>query len=346
VKNDRARVQIGKISQFGLMEMSRQRLRAGVIAGSTVTCPHCAGLGLVRSIESTALRVLRGLEEEAEKNRAAAVTVRIANDVAIYVLNQKRHELARIEGEHGMEISFDPKSDLAAGTFELERTKQRDPSERPRNSAVSIEAGFVPSSEPEPEYDEEVEEEEFIDTEASRPDSDDEDGEERVAPPPGERAERGGDREGRRKRRRGGRGRSRDRESPRPTGADTGVAAAAPTEIQETVSSDDSEFEPAQPGAPLEENGEPRRKRRRRRGRRGGRESEDRPAGSESQGGFTKEVDRFGAVPDEIDTTPTDTAPGAPSMPVWSLKDDIPDTTPSDDKSTQKGWWQKAFGGE
>ena len=346
VKNDRARVQIGKISQFGLMEMSRQRLRAGVIAGSTVTCPHCAGLGLVRSIESTALRVLRGLEEEAEKNRAAAVTVRIANDVAIYVLNQKRHELARIEGEHGMEISFDPKNDLAAGTFELERTKQRDPSERPRNSAVSIEAGFVPSSEPEPEYDEEVEEEEFINTEASRPVSDDEDGEERAAPPPGERAERGGNREGRRKRRRGGRGRSRDRESPRPTGADTGVAAAASTEIQETVSSDDSEFEPAQPGAPLEENGEPRRKRRRRRGRRGGRESEDRPAGSESQGGFTKEVDRFGAVPDEIDTTPTDTAPGAPSMPVWSLKDDIPDTTPSDDKSTQKGWWQKAFGGE
>jgi len=75
VKNDRARVQIGKISQFGLMEMSRQRLRAGVIAGSTVTCPHCAGTGLMRSTESTALRVLRGLEEEGEKNRAAAVIV-------------------------------------------------------------------------------------------------------------------------------------------------------------------------------------------------------------------------------------------------------------------------------
>ena len=169
VKNDRARVQIGKISQFGLLEMSRQRLRAGVIAGSTVTCPHCEGLGLVRSIESTALRVLRGLEEEAEKNRAAAVTVRIANDVAIYVLNQKRHELARIEAEHGMEIFFDPKAGIAAGNFELERTKQRDPSERPRNSAVSIEAGFVPSSEPEPEYEEEAEEEEEFVEADSRP---------------------------------------------------------------------------------------------------------------------------------------------------------------------------------
>src|SRR6185437_161267 len=76
VKNDRARVQIGKISQFGLMEMSRQRLRAGVIAGSTVTCPHCAGTGLVRLVESTALRVLRALEEEGEKNRANAITVK------------------------------------------------------------------------------------------------------------------------------------------------------------------------------------------------------------------------------------------------------------------------------
>ncbi len=162
VKNDRARVQIGKISQFGLMEMSRQRLRAGVVAGSTVTCPHCAGTGLVRSIESTALRVLRGLEEEGEKNRAAAVTVQIASDVAMYILNQKRHELLRIETEHGMEISFEPKEGMAAGSFEIERTRNREPGERPRNSAVSIEAGFVPSDEPEADYEEESEEEEEV----------------------------------------------------------------------------------------------------------------------------------------------------------------------------------------
>ncbi len=350
VKNDRARVQIGKISQFGLLEMSRQRLRAGVIAGSTVTCPHCEGLGLVRSIESTALRVLRGLEEEAEKNRAAAVTVRIANDVAIYVLNQKRHELARIEAEHGMEIFFDPKAGIAAGTFELERTKQRDPSERPRNSAVSIEAGFVPSSEPEPDYEEEVEEEEeFVEADSGQPDSRDEDEEDRPAAPAGERGERGDRNAGGRKRRRGGRGRNRDREGPRPSGADTGVAIAAPVDAEAVASADDSEFEPAEPGAPLGENGEPRRKRRRRRGRRGGRDRADRPAGENQAGGFVPEVDRFGTVPDEIDTTPTDTrhTPGAPSAPVWSLKDDIPDTTPMDEpKSSKKGWWQKAFGGE
>ena len=355
VKNDRARVQIGKISQFGLMEMSRQRLRAGVLAGSTVPCPHCDGQGIVRSVESTALRVLRGIEEEAEKNRAAAVTVKIANDVAIYILNQKRHELSRIETEHGMDISFVPKDGLSAGSFELERTKSRDPGERPRNSAVSIEAGFVPSTEPEPDYVEEVdEEEEIIEADNSREDSEEDDGEERPAAS-GERSERGGDRGDReggrgKRRRRGGRGRNRDRDGgPRPTGADTGVAAPAPLPVEGQImaSADDSEFEPAQPGAPLDENGQPRRKRRRRRGRRGGRDRADRPQG-ENGTHAAEPVDRFGAVPDEIDTTPTDArhAPGAPSTPVWSLKDDIPDTTPTDDKPSKKGWWQKAFGGE
>ncbi len=351
VKNDRARVQIGKISQFGLLEMSRQRLRAGVLAGSTVPCPHCDGQGIVRSVESTALRVLRGIEEEAEKNRAAAVTVKIANDVAIYILNQKRHELSRIENEHGMDISFVPKDGLSAGSFELERTKSRDPGERPRNSAVSIEAGFVPSTEPEPDYVEEVdEEEEIIEADNAREDSEEDDGEERPAAS-GERGDRG-DREGGRgkRRRRGGRGRNRDREGgPRPTGADTGIASAAPVEAQAAIAaSDDSEFEPAQPGAPLDENGQPRRKRRRRRGRRGGRDRADRPLDENGAPQAAEPVDRFGAVPDEIDTTPSDTrhAPGAPSTPVWSLQDDIPDTTPTDDKPAKKGWWQKAFGGE
>src|SRR3977135_3693393 len=97
VKNDRARVQIGKISQFGLMEMSRQRLRAGVIAGSTVPCPHCGGQGIVRSVESTALRLLRGVEEESQLQRAAMLKVRTATQVAIYALNQKRREIAHVE---------------------------------------------------------------------------------------------------------------------------------------------------------------------------------------------------------------------------------------------------------
>jgi len=363
VKNDRARVQIGKISQFGLMEMSRQRLRAGVIAGSTVTCPHCAGTGLVRSIESTALRVLRGLEEEAEKNRAAAVTVKIANDVAIYILNQKRHELSRIETEHGMEISFEPKDGLAAGTFELERTKSRDPGERPRNSAVSIEAGFVPSTEPEPDYVEEVDEEEREEIEDQAGESD-EDAEPRsFERPEAARETRDG---GRRRRRRGGRGRNRDRAE----GA-TQPPVEATQSTSEIVAGDDQADDqddgeaqgPADGqnngqsngqanGQPLGENGEPRRRRRRRRGRRGGRERGDRPQGEgmeHHQTGFATEADRFGAVPDEIDTTPSnDKHAPPPAVPSWTSTDDIPDTTPSDDSSkpVKKGWWQRTFSGE
>src|ERR1700742_3496843 len=108
VKNDSARIQIGRISQYGLMEMSRQRLRAGVIAGSTVPCPHCGGQGIVRSVESTALRVLRGIEDEAQKLKASAVTVKVSTDVAVYTLNQKRRELARIEADYGMSVTFSP----------------------------------------------------------------------------------------------------------------------------------------------------------------------------------------------------------------------------------------------
>jgi ribonuclease E len=347
------------------MEMSRQRLRAGVIAGSTVTCPHCAGTGLVRSIESTALRVLRGLEEEAEKNRAAAVTVKIANDVAIYILNQKRHELSRIETEHGMEISFEPKDGLAAGTFELERTKSRDPGDRPRNSAVSIEAGFVPSTEAEPDYVEEVEEEEIAEAEDVAGDSDEGAEPRSFERPEATRETRDG---GRRRRRRGGRGRNRDRgDAP----AQPAIEAAQGT--SESVQGDDQaddqddgeangqssgqssghangQTDGQNSGQQLGENGQPRR-RRRRRGRRGGRERDDRPQGEgmeHHQTGFANEADRFGAVPDEIDTTPSnDKHAPPPAVPSWTSTDDIPDTTPSDDsKPVKKGWWQRTFSGE
>jgi len=365
VKNDRARVQIGKISQFGLLEMSRQRLRAGVIAGSTVTCPYCAGVGLVRSTESTALRVLRGLEEEGEKNRAAAVTVKIANEVAIYILNQKRRELSRIETEHGMQISFEPKEDLAAGTFEMERTKSRDPGDRPRPSAVGIEAGFVSSDEPEPDYPEDVDEEETETEEEETGESEEVVEAQSFDRPEGPRENR---ESGRRRRRRGGRGRNRDRERGERPEQQQPVPAqpieASGGEMAEGEDAPPPQLQNEQNGqAPaLGENGEPRRRRRRRRGRRGGRDrgahGDIAPQGEgaeNQQAAFVSEADRFGALPDEIDTTPSDAKhiPGTPSAPVWTLKDDIPDTTPQDeppvngdDKPKKKGWWQRTFSSE
>ncbi|MBN9546335.1 MAG: Rne/Rng family ribonuclease [Alphaproteobacteria bacterium] len=345
VKNDRARVQIGKISQFGLMEMSRQRLRAGVVASSTVICPHCGGAGIIRSVESTALRVLRALEEEGEKNRASAVTVKVANDVAIYTLNQKRRELARIEAEYGMEVSFEPKEGLMAGHFELDRIRTRDPEDRPRSHAVSIEAGFVPSDEPEDdvvevEGEEEVEETEDVAT------ADEESHQAPQQPREGEGK--------RRRRRRGGRGRNRDR---RPEGADVAAPASDAEGVAvEAGNADQAAGDEDQHGHDDNghanggegQNGEGSgRRRRRRRGRRGGRARDDAQPSAPS---FGSDADRFG-TPDEIDTTPTSTpvhAPGAPSTPVWSLQDDIPDTTPKEEapKPAKKGWWQRAFSGD
>jgi len=164
VKNDRARVQIGKISQFGLLEMSRQRLRAGVVASSTVPCPHCGGQGIVRSVESTSLRVLRALDEEGQRQRASAVTIKVANDVALYTLNQKRRELARIETDYAMAVSFEPKENLVAGTFELERTAARiAPEPPPQKPVISAEMGLAtPTDMSEP-----VEEDEHEDVEAA-----------------------------------------------------------------------------------------------------------------------------------------------------------------------------------
>jgi len=311
------------------------------------------------------------LEEEGEKNRAAAVTVKIANDVAIYVLNQKRHELTRIETEHGMEIFFEPKEGLAAGTFELERTKTRDPGERPRsNAAVSIEAGFVPSTEPEPDFEEETDEEEREEIEAQ---ASQDDGEESSEPRSFDRPE--GPREssegGRRRRRRGGRGRNRDRgerpegqhqQQPVKTAEGSAVEGAPQGEDQANEQFADGQNEaPGQAngqtgGQQAGENGEARRRRRRRRGRRGGRDrgphgdSVPQGEGTEpQQAGFVSAADRFGAVPHEIDTTPSDDkhAP-APTVPSWTPTDDIPDTTPSDESSkpAKKGWWQRTFSGE
>jgi ribonuclease E len=132
VKNDRARVQIGRISQFGLLEMSRQRLRAGVVAGSTIPCPHCGGQGIVRSIESTALRVLRGLEEEAQRQRSSALAVRAPTEVTIYALNKKRREIAHLESEYDLAIHFEGKDEMLAGTFEIERIGHRTSDDRAR----------------------------------------------------------------------------------------------------------------------------------------------------------------------------------------------------------------------
>ena len=106
LKNDRARIQIGRISHFGLLEMSRQRMRTGVLEGSTVVCSHCAGAGMVRSTSSIALHVLRLLEDTLLKSASHNITVRTRTEVALYILNQKRANLRDLERRFGVSITI------------------------------------------------------------------------------------------------------------------------------------------------------------------------------------------------------------------------------------------------
>jgi ribonuclease E len=131
LKNDRARIQVGHISHFGLMEMSRQRLRPSLAETSFITCPHCGGLGHVRSTESAAIHVLRGIEEEGAKRRAAEIVVYAAPQVALYMLNHKRDRLSDIEQRYAMRVLCLGEDSQTTSQFRIERVRAQTTVETP-----------------------------------------------------------------------------------------------------------------------------------------------------------------------------------------------------------------------
>ncbi len=122
---DRARIQIGRISTFGLLELSRQRLRPSLLEVSTEICPRCSGIGVVRSTESTALHVLRAIEEEGIRRRSAEISVTVPSQVALYILNQKRGVIAGIEARYNFRILVAADDSLVPPEFDLQRTGPR-----------------------------------------------------------------------------------------------------------------------------------------------------------------------------------------------------------------------------
>jgi ribonuclease E len=246
LKNDRARIQVGRISSFGLMEMSRQRLRTGVLEASTKPCPHCEGTGLMRTAASAGLSALRIIEDEAARGRGDKIVLRAGREAAVYVLNKKRAELADIEQRYGVSIEVVIDESFEGARMSVESSGPR-PLAAPRAEATAVaedDEDFVEADEDEVE-DEDEEETVEISLE----------GEER-------RDERGddGERHGRkrRRRRRGGRGRGRHEHDDR---------AAATAEGQPA---DDAAAQPeAEAPAADERPSEPKR-RRRRRGKGGG----------------------------------------------------------------------------
>ncbi|SMX28718.1 Ribonuclease E [Pelagimonas phthalicica] len=123
LKTDRARIQVGRISGFGLMEMSRQRLRPGMIEATTQPCPHCHGTGLIRSDDSMALQVLRQIEEEGTRRRSREVLVKCPVAIANYLMNQKREHIAQIEARYGMSVRVEGDPHLVAPDFSIEKFK-------------------------------------------------------------------------------------------------------------------------------------------------------------------------------------------------------------------------------
>ena len=155
LKNDRARIQVGHISHFGLLEMSRQRLRPSLAETSFILCPHCGGTGHVRSTENAAIHVLRGIEDEGGKRRSAEIIVHVSTPVALYLLNHKRERLREIEVRYAMRVIVAADDGQIVPQFRIEKVRTRSPDEMP--VVVTAERSMLPPPVAESEDDEEEE---------------------------------------------------------------------------------------------------------------------------------------------------------------------------------------------
>jgi len=254
LKDDRARIQVGRISGFGLMEMSRQRLRTGVLEASTRACPHCEGTGLVRTASSAGLSALRLLEEEAARGRGSIITLRASQEAAFYVLNNKRRELDEIERRYGVTIVILPDGEVEGARMSVEVGGPR----------PTMQVSYAPV----------VEEADDAETEIDEEEDEEEDETEEVSGRNGRGEERGEGGRKRKRRRRGRRGR-RDDEAHGEDGAGADSEGGYDQRANGDSDADADVEDGAEAGAVSDEaNGEQEGEngqRRSRRGRRGGR---------------------------------------------------------------------------
>ncbi|MEQ9331292.1 Rne/Rng family ribonuclease [Thalassobaculum sp.] len=277
MKSDRARIQIGRISHFGLMELSRQRLRPSLFEASTQVCPHCKGTGHVRSTESSALHVLRVIEEEGLRNRSAELVVYVPASIALYILNHKRERLAEIEQRYGFTVMLEQDESLTPPDHRMDRRRPKTAEER---AAFQSAASALPPP--------------VVEEDDDLVDEVDEDEDERPAGDRSAAAERSSgddERGGRRSRRRRRGGRRRGGE-----GAEDRAAEDRPLEDRPMeAGSEDDEGDADQaehPGSDErageseeDENARKRRRRGRRGGRRRSRRREDETSTGESDSG-------------------------------------------------------------
>jgi ribonuclease E len=300
LKNDRARIQVGRISHFGLMEMSRQRIRSSVLESSTDKCPHCGGSGHVRSVSSVALHLLRMLEEMLLKGATHNLIVRTRSEVALYVLNHKRAHLRDLESRFQITLTVNADATIgAAQPFLIEKGEQ----------VHSIEAAKALAAQATPVTPtvEEAEEDEFVDEDIDEGETQGE------GEPAEEQAAEGETREGetregetregerprgrRRRRGRGGRG-GREGEFTHETAAEHPIVHEGDDAAAPEASGEEAEDRPAHRGE--NGDGEPRR---RRRGRRGGRRNRRGREGEGFQNGgeHHERHEQHGVEPEVVD---------------------------------------------
>jgi ribonuclease E len=300
LKNDRARIQVGRISPFGLLEMSRQRLRPSLAEASTQPCPHCGGTGFIRSVESTALYVLRSIEEEGIRRRSAEVCIYVPTTVALYILNQKRESLAQIEARYGVKVMVARDDSLIPPSFRLERLRAYGAGEAPPLPR-SIQAPSIEEAEEEEEHEED---EETVAALPSRVEA--------AAAGEQETEEERGRRRRRRRRR-------------RPEDAREGRTAPVPVAAEAGESAEAGEA----PAREAREGGDEDRdadgdRRRRRRGRRGGRPRVRR--------------DQVGEAPAEAPAQPPDWQVAAETIEIVPPAADTPSAEETDAAAAFKTW--------
>ncbi len=246
LRHDRARIQVGRISHFGLLEMSRQRLRPSLNETAFVTCPHCLGRGTVRGLESSAVAVLRAVEEECARRRAHEITVHVRTEVILYLLNRKRERLTEIEARWGVHVAFeaDPTLNGAETRIERSRLPPAPPREDERPAAIRMDYAAEDEAEDAPQAEAET---------------------------AAEAAEGGtAEERSRRRRRRRGRGRREDG-SPRPEGEAEGEAGEQQPATEGGVEAAQPEGQDVAEDTPETTAETEEESARRRRGRRGGR---------------------------------------------------------------------------
>ena len=330
MQSDRARIQLGRISPFGLLELSRQRLNPSLVETNFEVCKHCSGTGLTRTVETSAVIALRAIEEEALRGRSNEIKITVHTDIALYIFNHKRDMLATLEQRHGVKVYIHADDALIKPAYNIEGLRSQNQNQRPqRNAPVqTVDMSDLPD----------IPESEITDDSTVSEDDSGEEGNDR-----GDRGNAGfardrNDRNNRKRGRRGGK-RGRDREprggavnaeQPQPSDAGLDVFVGAEGGVQAPAT-------PTTEGAEDQNNGQNRRERGgRRRGRRGGRDRNDRGPRQPKQG----DAPASDAAGDTGKVNiPIREAAAVEKQPRSQETSFTPDN--NDNESSRKGWWKR-----